>query len=67
MMKVEKIDPEKLEFYVKRSLKLSMIEISEDKMEGFKRDFEKQIGYIKKIDEIKIDETLQHLQRSDQL
>ena len=65
MMKVEKIDPEKLEFYVKRSLKLSMIEISEDKMEGFKRDFEKQIGYIKKIDEIEIDETLQHLQSSD--
>ncbi|CAI2383758.1 unnamed protein product [Moneuplotes crassus] len=43
---------EKLEHYVKRSVKLSTFKIDEEDIDEFKQDFLKGINFIKKIDEM---------------
>lgn len=60
-MRVDPINPEVLERYVTRSLKLSMLEVKPEKRPQFYSDFEKGISFMKKIDKVDIKANLEPL------
>lgn len=60
-MRVDPINPQILDRYVQRSLKLSMLEVKEEKWPQFYSDFEKGISFMKKIDQVDIKSDLEPL------